>query len=225
MNYLDRQPAKDGAFGLLSIQTLLLVFSILLGGASSILNFMIIVPISLFFAIYLSVAEGSELLYYKKFPIRILWIITLALADMTMVLISIYKLIDQPMWFFYSKFVFYGLLLLIQVVKLPTFSTPLGKSKVMWITYVLSNLMSGGIFYFAYLGTIVLSDYMEVPNELTYSVWGILLIIQLVKLGFPMINSRLFDTSYRFHRVYDIFDSFIILILSIWSLLALFLFS
>ncbi|MDP2425922.1 MAG: hypothetical protein U1C51_05440 [Candidatus Izemoplasmatales bacterium] len=225
MNYLDRQPAKDAAFGLLSIQTLLLVFSLLLGGASSILNFMIIVPISLFFAIYLSVAEGSEILYYKKVPIRILWIITLALADMTMVLISIYKLYDQPLWFFYSKFVFYGLLLLIQIVKLPTFSKLLGKPKVMWITYVLSNLMSGGIFYFAYLGTIILSGYMEVSNELLYSVWGILLIVQMVKVGFPLINMRLFDASYRFHRVYDIFDSFIILILSIWSLLALFLFS
>ena len=225
MKYLDRQNSKDSAFGLFAIQALLMAFSLLLGGESSILNFLLILPLSIGFVIYLSIAEGSEILYYKGVPLRIYWFLSLALADISMVLVSILKLWDQPLWFFLSKGVVYFLYFIIQVIKTKVLVHHIGNRRVYWIVYILTNVLS-----FVILGSTLwwFSGFAVIYEFSSQSIMMLLFsfgILQVFLLLFGIINRSYFDFDYRFHRVYDILSQFILLLIPLWSLIALFFLS
>lgn len=225
MKYLDRQNSKDTAFGLFAIQALLMAFSILLGGESSILNFLLILPLSIGFVVYLSIAEGSEILFYKGVPLRIYWFLSLALADLSMVLVSLLKLWHQPLWFFISKLVVYVLYFVIQIIKTKTLVHRLGQRSVYWIVYALSNLLSGIILLstIGWFSTFAL-QYGFDPIYLNIMTWGFGL-VQLCMLLFGVLNRSYFDMDYRFHRVFDIYSQFLLLFIPVWSLVALFFLS
>ena len=221
VKYLHRQNAKDTAFGLFALQTLLVAFSVLLGGAGSILNFLVVLPISFAFILFLSFAEGSEMLLYKGVSLRFLWFLSLAIADFMMVYVSLYKLAGQPLWFFLSKLLFYFLYFLIQILNTKAFRKLIPVKIHYWLLFILSVLQITGIF----LSTLYWMNFLP-----WLQIWmnGIKLICFLSVSGFALwttFNRRTFDYHYRFMRANDFVLQFTLFLIPIWSIFALFVFS